>query len=119
VLEVGTAIGYSTLHMAEQLSEARDLLFVDAAKHEYRRYIELAAPLLSERAVLVVDHMLMSGEVALPDERGHVLAQRVARRRPGAGHRAATQRYLARLHAPGGRRDRLRHAALAGGPLGR
>lgn len=112
VLEVGTAIGYSTLHMAEQLREGRvitlelredrasqardfferagvadriellvgdaretietvegpiDLLFVDAAKDEYERYIELALPKLSERAVLVVDNMLMSGEVALPD----------------------------------------------------
>jgi predicted O-methyltransferase YrrM len=110
VLEVGTAIGYSTLHMAEQLSggnvvtleldparaaQARDffaragvadrielvegdaretiqavpgpidLLFVDAAKDEYARYIELAEPKLSERALLVVDNMLMSGEVAL------------------------------------------------------
>jgi predicted O-methyltransferase YrrM len=110
VLEVGTAIGYSTLHMAEQLRQGRvitlelredragqardflqragvddrvelivgdaretieavegpiDLLFVDAAKDEYRGYIELAEPKLSERAVLVVDNMLMSGEVAL------------------------------------------------------
>jgi predicted O-methyltransferase YrrM len=113
VLEVGTAIGYSTLHMAEQLSEGRvvtleldperarqargfweragvaerieliegdaretiegvtgpfDLLFVDAAKDEYRRYIELAEPKLSDRALLVVDNMLMFGEVALPAE---------------------------------------------------
>jgi predicted O-methyltransferase YrrM len=113
VLEVGTAIGYSTLHMAEQLREGRvitlelredrarqargfleragvgdrveviegdarqtieavegpiDLLFLDAAKGEYRTYLELAEPKLSERAVLVVDNMLMSGEVALPEE---------------------------------------------------
>jgi predicted O-methyltransferase YrrM len=112
VLEVGTAIGYSTLHMAEQLRRGRvitlelredrarqardffehagvsdrveliegdarqtieavngpiDLLFVDAAKDEYRGYIELAEPKLSERAVLVVDNMLMSGEVALAE----------------------------------------------------
>lgn len=112
VLEVGTAIGYSTLHMAEQLSAGRvvtleidperarqareylaragvaqrvelvegdaretipqlagpfDLLFVDAAKDQYERYIELADPLLSEPAVLVIDNTLMSGEVALPD----------------------------------------------------
>jgi predicted O-methyltransferase YrrM len=112
VLEVGTAIGYSTLHMAEQLERGRvitlerdpdrarqardfferagvaerveliegdaretieavegpiDLLFVDAAKDEYERYIELAEPKLSERAMLVVDNMLMSGEVALPE----------------------------------------------------
>jgi predicted O-methyltransferase YrrM len=112
VLEVGTAIGYSTLHMAEQLREGRvitlelredraaqardsferagvsdrvelivgdaretiesvegpiDLLFVDAVKAEYERYIELAEPKLSERALLVVDNMLMSGEVALSE----------------------------------------------------
>src|SRR5919198_4244027 len=111
VLEVGTAIGYSTLHMAEQLRQGRivtlerdperataareylarggvadrvelvegdalesipglngpfDLLFVDAAKGEYPRYIELAEPKLSERALLVVDNLLMDGEVALP-----------------------------------------------------
>jgi predicted O-methyltransferase YrrM len=113
VLEVGTAIGYSTLHMAEQLDRGRvvtlevdpdraaqartyleragvadrvelvegdaletiggldgpfDLLFVDAAKGEYPRYIELAEPKLSERALLVVDNLLMDGEVALPEE---------------------------------------------------
>jgi predicted O-methyltransferase YrrM len=113
VLEVGTAIGYSTLHMAEQLERGRvvtleldpdrasqardllgragvaeyvelvegdarktiaalegpfDLLFVDAAKTEYRDYIELALPKLTERALLVVDNLLMSGEVALPPD---------------------------------------------------
>jgi predicted O-methyltransferase YrrM len=113
VLEVGTAIGYSTLHMAEQLSEGRvvtleidpdrarqardfwsragvggrveliegdaretiaglsgpfDLLFVDAAKDQYGSYIEMAEPLLSKRALLVVDNTLMSGEVALPED---------------------------------------------------
>jgi predicted O-methyltransferase YrrM len=111
VLEVGTAIGYSTLHIAEQLSSGRvitlemdaerasqarsfweragvadrieliegdarstiedvegpiDLLFVDAAKEQYGGYISAAEPKLSGRAVLVVDNMLMSGEVALP-----------------------------------------------------
>jgi predicted O-methyltransferase YrrM len=113
VLEVGTAIGYSTLHMAEQLERGRvvtleidadrarqardflgragvaervkliegdaleaipalegpfDLLFIDAAKDEYPRYLELAEPKLSERAVLAVDNLLMGGQVALPDE---------------------------------------------------
>ncbi|MEA2397696.1 MAG: hypothetical protein QOK25_1252, partial [Thermoleophilaceae bacterium] len=113
VLEVGTAIGYSTLHMAEQLERGRvvtlerdparaaqardflgragvadrvelvegdaretiaaldgpfDLLFVDGTKTEYREYVELAEPKLSERALLVVDNLLMSGEVALPED---------------------------------------------------
>jgi predicted O-methyltransferase YrrM len=111
VLEVGTAIGYSTLHMAEALDKGRvvtlerdpdgaaqarasferagvadrvelvegdaletipklegpfGLLFVDAAKGEYERYLELAEPLLADRCTLVVDNLLMSGEVALP-----------------------------------------------------
>jgi predicted O-methyltransferase YrrM len=115
VLEVGTAIGYSTLHMAEQLENGRvitleldpdrarqardflgragvagrveliegdaretlesvsgpvDLLFVDAAKEQYAGYIELAEPKLSDRALMVVDNMLMSGEVALPKGAG-------------------------------------------------
>ena len=113
VLEVGTAIGYSTLHMAEALDGGRvvtlerdpqrieqargflerggvadrveivegdaresierlegpfDLLFVDGTKAEYREYIELAEPKLSERALLVIDNLLMSGEVALPED---------------------------------------------------
>jgi caffeoyl-CoA O-methyltransferase len=44
-----------------------DMLFVDAAKEQYSGYIELAEPKLSPRAVLVIDNMLMSGEVALPE----------------------------------------------------
>jgi predicted O-methyltransferase YrrM len=113
VLEVGTAIGYSTLHMAEQLERGRvvtleidperarqardflgragvadrvelvegdaretivsldgpfDLLFIDAAKEQYATYLELAEPKLTERALLVVDNLLMSGEVALPED---------------------------------------------------
>lgn len=112
VLEVGTAIGYSTLHLAEPLSagrvvtleidperarQARDfwdragvadrieliegdaresiqglsgpfgMLFVDAAKGEYSEYIKLAEPLLADDAVLVIDNLLVDGEVALPD----------------------------------------------------
>jgi predicted O-methyltransferase YrrM len=113
VLEVGTAIGYSTLHIASQLSTGRvvtlerdpdraaqarayldragvadrveliecdaletipslsgpfGLLFLDASKGEYERYIELAEPLLAERCTLVIDNLLMDGEVALPED---------------------------------------------------
>src|SRR4051812_16111480 len=112
VLEVGTAIGYSTLHMAEQLERGRvvtlefdpkraeqargflsragvaerveivegdaretiptlegpfGLVFVDGTKAEYRDYLDLAESKLSEHALLVVDNLLMSGEVALPE----------------------------------------------------
>jgi predicted O-methyltransferase YrrM len=124
VLEVGTAIGYSTLHLAEQLTSGRvvtleidpdrarqarefwdragvadrieivegdardtipglsgpfDLLFVDAAKGQYREYIELAEPQLSERAVLVIDNLLVGGEVALPEgAEGRASAESIA-----------------------------------------
>src|SRR5919201_4550006 len=113
VLEVGTAIGYSTLHMAEQLGRGRivtierdpkrvrqatdfltranvadrveivqadameaieelpgpfDVLFLDASKDEYADYLRKAEPKASERALLVVDNLLMSGDVALEDD---------------------------------------------------
>jgi predicted O-methyltransferase YrrM len=113
VLEVGTAIGYSTLHMAEALGTGKlvtierdpvragqaasfleragvaecveiveadaieaigglagpfDLLFLDASKDEYADYLRLAEPKASERALLVVDNLLMSGDVALTDD---------------------------------------------------
>jgi len=113
VLEVGTAIGYSTLHMAQELGRGRivtierdpervrqatdflgragvadrveiveadamdaidrldgpfDLIFLDATKTEYPRYLELAEPKAADRAVLVVDNLLMSGDVALEDD---------------------------------------------------
>jgi predicted O-methyltransferase YrrM len=112
VLEVGTAIGYSTLHIAEQLppggkvvtlerderriGQARDflgrggvldrveivegdaletlpplegpfdMLFLDATKGEYRSYLEIAEEKATERAVLLVDNLLMGGNAALP-----------------------------------------------------
>jgi predicted O-methyltransferase YrrM len=113
VLEVGTAIGYSTLHMAEALGSGRivtierdvtraeqardffaragvadkielveadamqaiaelpgpfDVIFLDASKDEYAEYLRLAEPKATERALLVVDNLLMSGDVALEDD---------------------------------------------------
>ena len=110
VLEFGTAIGYSTVHMAQELRQGRiwtlerdesriaqasdyftragvadrieivegdaletaaalegpfDFVFIDASKDEYRTYLELAEPMLALKATLVVDNLLMSGEVAL------------------------------------------------------
>lgn len=111
VLEVGTAIGYSALHMAEAMqtgrivtlerdsgraAQARELLhragvgdrveivegdalatlpqlegpfelaFLDATKTEVKPYLELIEPLLAPRGLVVIDNLLMSGEVALP-----------------------------------------------------
>ena len=111
VLEVGTAIGYSALHMAEAMgtgriltlerdprraAQARALLdrsgvgsrveivegdalatlptlegpfglaFLDATKTEVEPYLELIEPLLSPPGLVVIDNLLMFGEVALP-----------------------------------------------------
>ena len=113
ILEVGTAIGYSTLHMADALPTGKvitierdhhrveqatdlltragvidkveiveadamqaiadlpgpfDLIFLDASKDEYADYLRLAEPKAAERAALVVDNLLMSGDVALEDD---------------------------------------------------
>ena len=147
VLEVGTAIGYSTLHMAEQLRQGRvitlelsedrarqarhfferagvadrveliegdaretiptlegpfGLVFVDGTKVEYREYLELAEPKLSERAVLVVDNMLMSGEVALPDgESSEWRAESLASARSLNAELVGSDRWLACVLAVG------------------
>jgi predicted O-methyltransferase YrrM len=41
-----------------------DLLYVDCVKEEYPQYLELAAPKLSDRGVIVADNVLWGGEVA-------------------------------------------------------
>ncbi len=126
VLEVGTAIGYSALHMAEALhagsivtlerdpervGQARDflnragvgdrteivegdaletiaglegpfdMLFLDATKGEYREYLRRAEPLLAPQALLAVDNVLMSGQVADPEAGGRWEAEAVAAQR--------------------------------------
>jgi predicted O-methyltransferase YrrM len=113
VIEVGTAIGYSTLHMAEvigdgiivtlerdpeRIAQARgyweragvagrielvegdalqtlaalegtyDMAFIDASKQEYADYLRLIEPKLSERGLVAIDNVLMSGEVALGED---------------------------------------------------
>jgi predicted O-methyltransferase YrrM len=113
ILEVGTAIGYSTLHMAreldpgarivtlerdpERIAQARgfwarggvedrielvegdalgslrgldgpfELVFLDASKTELDDYLRRLDGRFSPHALLVVDNLLMSGEVALPE----------------------------------------------------
>ena len=140
VLEVGTAIGYSTLHMAEQLGRGRivtierdvrrvvqageflgrsgvadrveivdgdalhviddldgpfDLIFLDATKTEYQKYLDLAEPKAAERAVLVVDNVLMSGAVAEPDDaQTHWSAENLASARAFNARLIDSERWL-------------------------
>ena len=41
-----------------------DLIFVDAAKGQYRRFFELYEPLLSKDGIIITDNVLFKGLVA-------------------------------------------------------
>jgi predicted O-methyltransferase YrrM len=114
ILEVGTAIGYSTIWLAEAAPQARivtmelddnriararanfaeagvadrieliagdatkglppsyrfDCLFIDAAKGQYRTFLDLYLPLLRENGLVICDNVLFRGLVATPEEAG-------------------------------------------------
>ena len=158
MLEVGTAIGYSSLHMAEALGDGKivtidrdpqrireatefharagvadkieivegdalevidrldgpfDMIFLDGTKIEYPRYLELVEPKASERAVLVVDNMLMSGDVALEDDsEARWTAENLAMAR-GFNHQAVRSERWLGVGAADRRRRRVRGAPLA------
>lgn len=44
-----------------------DFIFIDAAKGQYKRFFELAVPLLSEGGLIVSDNVLFRGYVANPE----------------------------------------------------
>ena len=62
------------------------------SKGEYARYIELAESKLSERALMVVDNLLMSGEVALPEGAETPVERRLARVRTPTQQRSCSAR---------------------------
>jgi caffeoyl-CoA O-methyltransferase len=76
IVEVGTAIGVSTLYLARdlrlrdareglpELDERFDMAFIDGVKTQYGNYFERLLPLLREGGVLAVDNVLMGGTVA-------------------------------------------------------
>jgi predicted O-methyltransferase YrrM len=127
IVEVGTAIGVSTLYLARalpdggvvvsfeidpdrhaaareyleragvtdrtdlRLQDARegldslegpfDMAFIDGVKAQYGEYFDVLLPLLGNRAVLVVDNVLMSGTVAEGRSDGHWTDEQIARAR--------------------------------------
>lgn len=115
ILEVGTAIGYSTIWMAEAAPQAKivtmdidesrlararenlkeagcaervevllrdattglpaeqyefDCLFIDAAKGQYRTFLDLYLPLVRPGGMVISDNVLFRGLVATPEEAG-------------------------------------------------
>jgi caffeoyl-CoA O-methyltransferase len=48
----------------EKIADPIDLLYVDCVKEQYPRYLEIALPKLSARAVIVADNVLWRGETA-------------------------------------------------------
>jgi predicted O-methyltransferase YrrM len=48
----------------ERIAGPIDVLYIDCVKEEYVRYLEIAAPKLSPRGVIVADNVLWGGQVA-------------------------------------------------------
>jgi caffeoyl-CoA O-methyltransferase len=58
----------AALDLLHQLDGPFDLVYLDAAKREYRRYLDAALPRMAIGALLVADNLLWKGLVADPPE---------------------------------------------------
>jgi len=58
----------AALEVLHRLDGPFDLVYVDAVKTEYRKYLDLVLPKLRVGGVLVFDNLLWGGQVAAPDE---------------------------------------------------
>ena len=56
------------LEVIQRLDGPFDLVYVDAVKSEYRRYLDLVVPKLRVGGLIVCDNLLWGGEVAAPGE---------------------------------------------------
>ena len=64
------------LEVMPTLSETFDLLFIDAVKEEYSRYLDLGLPRLRSGGVVIVDNLLWGGKVASGDTESSTVALR-------------------------------------------
>ena len=64
------------LEVMPTLDETFDLLFIDALKEEYSRYLDLGLPLLKTGGVVIVDNLLWGGKVASGDTESSTVALR-------------------------------------------
>ncbi|HEV8203693.1 MAG TPA: O-methyltransferase [Pyrinomonadaceae bacterium] len=64
------------LEVMPHLDETFDLLFIDAVKEEYSRYLDLGLPRLRTGGVVIVDNLLWGGLVASGDTESSTVALR-------------------------------------------
>jgi len=64
------------LEVIPHLDETFDLLFIDAVKEEYSRYLDLGLPRLRTGGVVIVDNLLWGGLVASGDTESSTVALR-------------------------------------------
>lgn len=64
------------LDVMPNLTETFDLLFIDAVKEEYSRYLDLGLPRLRTGGVVIVDNLLWGGRVATGDSESSTAALR-------------------------------------------
>ena len=64
------------LEVMPHLDETFDLLFIDAVKEEYSRYLDLGLPRLRSGGVVIVDNLLWGGLVAGDDTESSTVALR-------------------------------------------
>ena len=64
------------LEVMPNLDETFDLLFIDAMKEEYSRYLDLGLPRLRTGGVVIVDNLLWGGKVATGDTESSTVALR-------------------------------------------
>jgi predicted O-methyltransferase YrrM len=64
------------LDVMPRLTEAFDLLFIDAVKEEYKQYLDLGLPKLRSGGVVIVDNLLWGGRVATGNSESSTVALR-------------------------------------------
>ena len=64
------------LEVMPGIEETFDLLFIDALKEEYSRYLDLGLPRLRSGGVVIVDNLLWGGKVATGDTESSTVALR-------------------------------------------
>jgi len=68
VLERAELVEGKALEVLPRLTGPFDLVYIDALKSEYRRYLDLSLPLLRVGGLVVVDNLLWKGQIAEPPE---------------------------------------------------